>query len=242
MAANLKDENDVNGKLQAPKPSPVGKPEFTDGVTWFTLATENWVLNTIANVPACLVATTANLVATYANNGSSGVGATLTNTGTLAALSIDGIALAVGQRVLVKNQTTALQNGIYIVTNIGSPTVAWILTRATDFDSASQMIRGLVIEIISGTVNAVSGWMLTSSVTTVGTDSLAFARFSKSGLDNILGTTNQIVVSISNNVATLSIANNPVLPGNAGVTIPVGTTAQRPATPTAGTLRFNTSL
>ena len=236
MSAILDEKN-----LEAPLPSSSGKPEVTDGVSWFTLATENWVLNTIGNIPACLVATTANLTATYAN-GTAGVGATLTNSGTLAALSIDGIALAVGQRVLVKDQTTALQNGIYTVTNIGSASIAWVLTRATDFDSASQMIRGFVIEIISGTVNAVSGWMLTSSVTTVGTDSLTFARFAKSGLDNILGTTNQIVVSISNNVATLSIANNPVLPGNAGVTIPVGTTAQRPGSPTAGTLRFNTSL
>lgn len=237
MSANLKDEKN----LKAPLPSSSGKPEVSDGTSWFTLATENWVLNTLANVPACLVATTANLTATYVN-GTSGVGATLTNSGTLAALSIDGVALVVGQRVLVKDQATAFQNGIYTVTNIGSGSVAWVLTRATDFDSASQMIRGFVIEIISGTVNAVSGWMLTSSVTTVGTDSLTFARFAKSGLDNILGTTNQIVVSISNNVATLSIANNPVLPGNASVTIPTGSTAQRPGAPTAGMLRFNTSL
>jgi len=236
MSAILDEKN-----LKAPLPSSSGKPEVTDGLNWFTLATENWVLNTLANVPACLVATTANLTANYVN-GTSGIGATLTNSGTLAALSIDGITLTVGQRVLVKDQTTAFQNGIYTVTNIGSASVAWVLTRATDFDSASQMIRGKVIEIISGTVNAVSAWMLTSSVTTVGTDSLTFARFAKSGLDNILGTTNQIVVSISNNVATLSIANNPVLPGNAGVTIPVGTTAQRPGSPAAGTLRFNTSL
>jgi hypothetical protein len=84
--------------------------------------------------------------------------------------------------------------------------------------------------------------MLTSSVTTVGTDSITFARLAKSGLDSILGTPNQITVTVANNVATLSIATNPALPGNAGVTIPVGTTAQRPSTLTVGTLRFNTSL
>jgi hypothetical protein len=241
MATNLKDEKDVNGKLQAPQPSPVGKPEVSDGTSWFTLATENWVLNTLANIPACLVATTANLTATYVN-GTSGVGATLTNSGTLAALSIDGVALTVGQRVLVKDQTTALQNGIYTVTNIGSGSVAWVLTRATDFDSASQMIRGNVVEVISGTTNGVTAWMLTSVITTVGTDSITFARLSKSGIDSVSGTTNQIVVSISNNVATVSLASNPVLPGNASVTIPTGSTAQRPGSPTAGMLRFNTSL
>ena len=227
--------------VKAPLPSSSGKPEVTDGVSWFSLATENWVLNTLGSVPACLVASTANLTATYAN-GTAGVGATLTNSGTLAALSIDGVSLTAGQRVLIKDQTTALQNGIYTVTNIGSASVAWVLTRATDFDSASQMTRGKTIDVISGTVNAVTSWMLTSAITTIGTDSITFSRLSKSGLDSILGTTNQIVVTISNNVATLSIANNPVLPGNAGVTIPVGTTAQRPTTPTAGTLRFNTSL
>ena len=51
--------NDKN--LKAPLPTSTGKPEITDGTNWFTLATENWVLNTIANVPAVLVATTTNL-------------------------------------------------------------------------------------------------------------------------------------------------------------------------------------
>jgi hypothetical protein len=235
----IDDLNDKN--LKAPLPSSAGKPEITDGANWFTLATENWVQNTISNVPACLVATTANLTATY-TNGTSGVGATLTNSGTQAALVIDGVTLAVGNRVLVKDQTAGLQNGIYTVTNIGGTTINWVLTRASDFDSASQMVRGKTIDVISGTINSVSSWMLTSSITTVGTDSITFARLAKSGLDNILGTTNQITVTIANNVATLSIATNPALPGNAGVTIPIGTTAQRPSTPTAGTLRFNTSL
>ena len=62
-------------------PLPVGKQEFHDGVNWFSLASENWVINTIGNIPPCNVATTANLTATY-SNGSSGVGATLTNSGT----------------------------------------------------------------------------------------------------------------------------------------------------------------
>lgn len=95
--------DELNEKnLKAPLPSSAGKPEITDGANWFTLATENWVQNTISNVPACLVATTANLTATY-TNGTSGVGATLTNSGTQAALVIDGVTLAVGNRVLVKD-------------------------------------------------------------------------------------------------------------------------------------------
>jgi hypothetical protein len=195
----------------------------------------------MGSVPATLVATTANLTATYAN-GTSGVGATLTNSGTQSTLVIDGVTLAAGNRVLVKDQTAALQNGIYTVTNIGGTTVNWVLTRATDLDSPSQMVRGKTIDVISGTVNAVTSWMLTSSVATVGTDSITLARLAKSGLDTVLGTTNQITVTVTNNIATVSISSNPVLPGSASVTIPTGTTLQRPSTLTAGMLRFNTSL
>lgn len=220
---------------------PVGKQEFHDGNSWFSLASENWVLNTISLVSPCLVATTANLTATYAN-GTSGVGATLTNSGTQSTLVIDGVTLAVGNRVLVKDQTTALQNGIYTVTNIGSVSTNWVLTRATDFDSSSQMVRGIINNIINGTVNGVTAWMLTSIITAVGSDSITFAKLSQSGITNILGTTNQIVVTITNGVATISLSSNPVLSGTASVTIPTGTTAQRPSTPTVGMLRINTSL
>lgn len=236
MTDNLNDKN-----LKAPLPTSTGKPEITDGTNWFTLATENWVLNTIGSVPATLAGTTSNLTATYAN-GTSGVGATLTNSGTQVALVIDGVTLAEGNRVLVKDQTAALQNGIYIVTNIGSTTTNWVLTRAADFDSPSQMVRGDVINIISGTVNAVTAWMLTGAVATVGTDSITFAKLAQSGITNILGTTNQVIVTITNGVATISLSSNPVLPGTASVTIPTGTTVQRPTTLTAGMLRFNTSL
>lgn len=222
-------------------PLPVGRQEFHDGNNWFSLASENWVLNTIANIPPCLVASTANLTATYAN-GTSGVGATLTNSSTQAALIIDGVTLAVGNRVLVKDQATVLQNGIYTVTNIGSVSTNWVLTRATDFDSPSQMVRGSVIEIISGTINSVTTWMLTSIVTAVGTDLLTFPKLSQNGISNVLGTTNQITVTVNNNIATISIANNPVFTGTGSMTIPTGTTAQRPSTPTVGMMRLNTSL
>lgn len=222
-------------------PLPVGKQEFHDGTDWFALASENWVLNTIKLVSPCLVATTSNLTATY-SNGTSGVGATLTNSGTQAALTLDGITLAAGNRVLVKDQTTALQNGIYTVTNIGSSSTNWILTRATDYDVIAQTVRGDIINVISGTVSSSSLWMLTSSITTIGTDSFTFASTDRNSFTSILGTTNQITVSVTNGVATISIANDPVIPGTGSITIPKGTTAQRPASPAAGMFRLNTSL
>lgn len=221
---------------------PVGKYEFNDGTSWFSLASENWVLNNINNVLPCNYATTANLTATY-SNGTSGVGATLTNSATFTSLIIDGMAMVPGNRILVKDQTTQTQNGIYTVTNAGSASVAWVLTRATDFDTVAQIIRGGVTEIISGTVNAVTIYMLTSSVTAVGTSNFTFNKIGSSGISNVLGTTNQIVVTVDAvGVATVSLTANPVLPGTASVTIPTGTTAQRPSTPSAGMLRLNTSL
>lgn len=221
--------------------TPIGKPELNDGNYWFTLATENWVKNTINAVEPCTVATTANLTAIY-DNGTAGVEATLTNSGTQAALVIDGVTLAVGGRVLVKDQATGFQNGVYNVINTGSISTNWILRRITSYDSPLQMIRGRTISVFSGTLSAASIWMLTSIVTTVGTSDITFAKTDQNSFTSILGTTNQIAVSVTDGVATISVAPNPVLPGTASVTIPTGTTVQRPVTPTAGMFRFNTSL
>jgi hypothetical protein len=75
-----------------------------------------------------------NLNATY-NNGTAGVGATLTNADTQAAITIDGVALSSADRVLIYNQTNAAHNGIYTVTTVGDGSTNWVLTRATDADS-----------------------------------------------------------------------------------------------------------
>ncbi len=84
-----------------------------------------------------LVATTGNLTANY-NNGTSGVGATLTNSGAQAALSIDGVSMNVNDRVLVWQQTTGTQNGVYVVTTVGSGATNWVLTRSSDADTSSE--------------------------------------------------------------------------------------------------------
>ena len=66
-----------------------------------------------------------------------GVGATLTNAGTQAALTIDGVLMTAGKRVLVYNQTNAIQNGVYTVTTVGTGSTNWVLTRATDANTYS---------------------------------------------------------------------------------------------------------
>lgn len=220
---------------------PVGKQEFHDGTNWFALATENWVTNNFSILKPCFIATTANLTATYAN-GTNGVGATLTNSGTQAIFSVDNVTPAINDRILVKNQTVPAQNGIYIVTTLGSASTNWVLTRSTDYDVKAQMIRGDVVSVISGDVNNTSLWMMTSIVNTIGTDAINFGKTDQNTFTSIVGTANQINVSVASGVATLSIVSNPVLPGTGSVTIPTGTTANRPSTPTVGMFRFNTSL
>ena len=126
-------------------------------------------------------ATTANLSAAY-NNGTSGVGATLTNNSTQAALSVDGQTMAAAERVLVKDQSTAAQNGIYTVTTVGDGSSNWVITRATDFDTATEITSGAFTFVETGTSLADSGWVMTTDGTvTVGTTSLAWSQFSGAG-------------------------------------------------------------
>ncbi len=127
---------------------------------------------------ACLTASTVALTVTYAN-GTAGVGATLTNAGAQAALTIDGVALAVGNRVLVKDQASTFQNGIYAVTNIGSASTNWVLTRATDYDEAAEIEQYGVMLINQGTVNAGLLYQETAAGPfTIGTSPITFTQFS----------------------------------------------------------------
>jgi len=128
-------------------------------------------------------ATTAALTATY-SNGSSGVGATLTNSSTLAAFTLDGSgtgsypAIAVGTRILVKNQTDQTQNGAYSVTTVGSGSVAWVLTRATDYDQTAEIQAGDFFYNQYGTANNNTQWsQQTAAPVTLGTSNIVFIQF-----------------------------------------------------------------
>ena len=102
----------------------------------------------------CKVATTANLTATYSTG-------TLTNSGTQVVLTIDDQVLTVGDRVLVKDQSTAPQNGIYIVTNTGSVSTNWVLTRSSDMSTSNQIFPQATLVVDTGTVNAQSIFEIT---------------------------------------------------------------------------------
>ena len=90
--------------------------------------------------------------------------------------AIDGVTLATGDRVLVKNQSTASENGIYVVQSTGAA------VRATDFDGTGEVSGGAFTFVEEGTANADSGWVVTSNgAITVGTDAIAWAQFSGAG-------------------------------------------------------------
>ena len=131
--------------------------------------------------PSCRVGTTANLSATY-SNGTAGVGATLTNSGSQAALTIDGVTLSASDRVLVKDQTNAAHNGIYVVTTVGSGSANWVLTRATPEDQPSELSGGAFVFVEEGTANGDNGYVFThNGLPTFGTTDLDVAQFSGAG-------------------------------------------------------------
>lgn len=140
---------------------------------------------------SCYAATTANLTATY-NNGASGVGATLTNSGAFAVFAVDGVSPSVASRILIKNQAATANNGIYTVTTVGDAvSVNWVLTRATDYDTPIEVAAGDFTLVVNGTVNATTGWMQTSTVTTIGTSPVIFTQFTvtSTGVTSVSGST-----------------------------------------------------
>jgi hypothetical protein len=154
-----------------------------DPTTNLGLATKQYVDSVVTQInyhEAVVAATTANLTATY-NNGTSGVGATLTNSGAQAAFSVDGVSPALNARVLVKNQTTQTENGIYTLTTVGSGSTNWVLTRATDADNnpAGEMKNGDELYCSGGTVNATKSFINSTTVDpiVIGTTAITFSEY-----------------------------------------------------------------
>ena len=97
------------------------------------------------------------------------------STALVAGQVIDGVTLASTNRVLVKNQTTESQNGIYVVQATGAA------VRASDYNSVPEVEVGDFIFVTSGTVNASTGYVQTAVVTTIDTDPITFVQFSGAG-------------------------------------------------------------
>jgi hypothetical protein len=130
---------------------------------------------------SCRLATTTALASNTYNNGASGVGATLTANAN-GALSIDSVAVVVGNRVLIKNEVAQANNGVYTVTQTGSAGAPYILTRASDFDTAGAGVdkidAGDFFLITAGTTQANTSWVQQTPLPiTVGTTAIVFTQF-----------------------------------------------------------------
>lgn len=141
---------------------------------------------------AVQAATTAVLPAVTCNNGVSGIGATLTQN-SAAILVIDGYTPILNDRLLIKNQATASQNGIYTITTLGTSLIPFVLTRALDFDQTTDINSTGAIPVINGTVNGSTQWVVSSTVTSINCSgagtSITFTQFSLNPSTIITNTT-----------------------------------------------------
>jgi hypothetical protein len=140
---------------------------------------------------------------------------------------LDGVTLATGDRILVKNQSTASQNGIYVVASSGAP------SRATDFDSPIEIDGGDFVFVTGGTANDNKGFVQINTVGTVGTDAIEFSQFSGAGIfvagNGLTLTDNSFSIntSITADLSTAQTLTNKTLTSakiNLGINAQTGTT------------------
>ena len=138
--------------------------------------------------PAVKLSTTVTFdvtTATY-NNGTSGVNATITDNSPYIALSLDGVSAAYGDRILMRTASNTAWNGVYVVSNTGSGSYPWIVTRSFDYDQigsgVNEIDQGDLIYVLAGSTLAGTSWVQQQTVTTIGTDPITFAQFSSKAL------------------------------------------------------------
>lgn len=158
------------------------------------------------------------------NNGSSGVGATLTNAGTQAVLVLDGITLSVNDRVLIYTQADQTQNGVYTVTSVGSISTNWVLTRSTDTNtyapsSPTALGAGDAFFVSQGNTGAGELYVCnTPGTITFGTTNITFVQISATAVYTA-GTG----ISLTNNVITNTAPDQVVALTQGGATTITGT-------------------
>lgn len=194
-----------------------------------------------------IAASTTNLIANY-SNGASGVGATLTNSGALVAFELDGYSLAATNRVLIKNQTNAYENGVYVVNVVGDPSTPWELERAADYDQPSEITPGSVVSVLYGNTQSDTFWAQTQNITNIGTDDIVYIQFAAAPTGVLYAANNlsdvaSVPTSRANlgltNIATQNVTQYSVLAGDASdaiLSLPSGATGQVLTSQGPGTL------
>ena len=234
MATQNANNVDITGGIVTGLPTPTGSADA---------ATKMYVDSVAAGLiihSQALLATAAALPTNTYNNGTAGVGATLTAT-TNGALTVDGVLTTTSIRIVVKNEATiancgggsvvGCSNGIYVVTTVGDGSHPYVLTRATDANtpgpgSPTEIGLGTFVFVISGTANGNTGWSVNSVVTTIGTSAINWVQFSggsASGVTSLGGMSG--ILSCGSNISctgsTVSVAaagsNGQVQANNSGV-------------------------
>lgn len=190
----------------------------TDPVLAQGIATKNYVDQTALNGTSVYAASAATL-GTVTQSGA-GVGATLTNAGVQATFALDGVNPPVGSNVLIKNTATgmaAANEGIYTVTDVGSGATNWVLTRASDYDTPTEINNTGLIVVVNGSSLAGTTWYNTSTIVTVDTTAFSYSQFGANFLSNALSSAN-IFVGNGSNIATGVAMSGDVHIDNTGAT------------------------
>jgi hypothetical protein len=190
------------------------------------VATKNYVDTAAAGLfphNAVRLATAAALPANTYANGTAGVGATLTANAN-GALSVDGVAVAVNDRVLVKAEATAPNNGIYVVTATGSAGALYVLTRAADANTigagASAITAGTYVFTTAGTTQLNTAWVQTGSLSAIGTSAINWTLFAAGAVASINGLSGPVTVQAGTGITVttaapnITVAANPVVISN----------------------------
>lgn len=195
----------------------------TDPTSAQDAATKTYVDNAasgagLSNKGASRLATVAALPSNIYSNGASGVGATLTGV-SVGALSVDGMAVALNDLIVVKNEVAQANNGIYKVTTLGSAIVVYVLTRVTNMDQATEIGQAYSF-VTDGSTLENTSWNVNYGTYVVGTTAIVWNQFSAS--PTLIGGTGITVVGnlIDANVdnSTTQISSDNIIVKAGGIT------------------------
>jgi len=193
MAVTIQIKRNANTDAGALAIGELGFHDVTVGAVWIGSTTGNQQIAMKAYVDSVaqglhpigdvVAMTTGALAACGYDNGTLGVGATLTEDAANGALAAqDGVTLTLNQRLLVKDQADTFENGVYQLSIVGDGATKWVLTRVTDMDVANEIASRFVF-VSGGTTGANTGWVCTTEPEAVvlGTNAITFAQFSAAG-------------------------------------------------------------